>query len=92
MSVGIESLVRAEGMLPLVEPEGVSAALVGAPPRLVDRCFGIDDEPVEVQDDGFDAQRVLVRKSMVRSQLLTAASRSYASGLSSLKKAWRVPG
>jgi hypothetical protein len=61
VSVGIESPMRAQGMLPLVEAQGVSAALVGAPPRFVDRCFSVDDESVEIQDDGRCFQRFLVR-------------------------------
>ena len=90
--VGIEASVRAESMLPLLEAERVPPALVGALPGFVDRGLGVDDEAVEVENDGFDAQRFLVRWSIVRSQLLTAASRSYTSGRSSLKKACFVPG
>ena len=92
VGVGVEATVGAEGVLPLVEAQGLPATLVGALPGLVDRRFGVDDETVEVQDDGVDAQRYLVRWSIVRSQLLTAASRSYTSGRSSLKKACFVPG
>lgn len=61
VAVGIEPAMRAQGMLPHVEPERLSAALVGATPRLVDRCLGVDDQPVEIQDDGFCLQRFLVR-------------------------------
>ena len=61
VAVGIEPAMRAQGMLPHVEPEGLSAALVGAAPRLVDRCLGVDDQPVKIQDDGFYLQRFLVR-------------------------------
>jgi len=92
MLVGVEAAVGPEGVLPLVEAEGLPAPLVGATPGLEDRRLRIDDEAVEVEDDGVDAQSCLVRKSIVRSQLFTAASRSYTSGRSSLKKAWRVPG
>jgi hypothetical protein len=74
--VGVEASVGAEGVLPLVEAEGLAPALVGALPGFVDRGFGVDDEAVEVEDEGVDAQRYLVRWSIVLSQLLTAASRS----------------
>jgi hypothetical protein len=74
--VGVEAPVGAEGVLPLVEAEGLAPALVGALPGFVDRGFGVDDEAVEVEDDGVDAQRCLARWSIVLSQLLTAASRS----------------
>jgi len=90
--VGIEPSVRSQGVLPLVQAEGLPSPRVGVAPGLEDRCLGVDDETVEVENDGLDAQSCLVRKSIVRSQLLTAASRSYASGRSSLKKACRVPG
>jgi hypothetical protein len=76
VGVGVEAPVGAEGVLPLVEAQELAAALVGAAPGLEDRGLGVDDEAVEVEDDGFDDQSCLVRKSIVRSQLLTAASRS----------------
>jgi hypothetical protein len=74
--VGVEAPMGSKGVLPLVQAEGLAAPLVRAPPGLEDRCLRVDDQTVEVEDDGVDAQSCLVRKSIVRSQLLSAASRS----------------
>ena len=59
--VGVEASVGAQRVLPPVEAQRLPATLVGALPGFVDRGFGVDDEAVEVENDGFGAQRFLVR-------------------------------
>ena len=50
----VEAPVRAQGVLPLLEPERLAASAVGREPRLEDGRLGVDDEPVEVEDDRAD--------------------------------------
>ena len=49
---GVEALVGPERVLPLAEADGAAAATVGRAPRLEDGRLGVDDQPVEVEDDG----------------------------------------
>jgi hypothetical protein len=54
----VEAPVRPERVLPLVEPDGVAVPAVGGVPGLEDGGLRVDDEAVEVEDDGGDrAQR-----------------------------------
>ncbi len=53
----VEGPVRAEGVLPEVEAEVVAVAPVGLEPRFEDRRLGVDDQPVEIEDDGPDRLR-----------------------------------
>lgn len=52
MLEGVEAPVGAERVLPLLEAERLAAPSVGREPRLEDRRLGVDDETVEVEDDG----------------------------------------
>jgi hypothetical protein len=52
----VEPAVGTQGVLPLLEAERLGVATVGREPRLEDRRLGVDDEPVEVEDDGGDVQ------------------------------------
>ena len=54
MLQGVEPTVGAQGVLPLLESERLSAAAVGREPRLEDGRLGVDNEPVEVEDDRAD--------------------------------------
>jgi hypothetical protein len=51
----VETPMGSQGVLPLVEADGAAAAAVGRDPRLEDGGLGVDDESVEVEDDGGDA-------------------------------------
>jgi len=51
---GVEAAVGPEGVLPLLEANRVASAAIGGEPGLEDRRLGVDDEPVEVEDDGSD--------------------------------------
>jgi hypothetical protein len=50
----VEPAVGPEGVLPLVEADRPAPPAVGGEPRLEDGGLGVDDEAVEVEDDGGD--------------------------------------
>ena len=53
----VEPPVGPERVLPFVQADRLATALVGGEPRFEDRRLGVDDEAVEVEDDGGDPGR-----------------------------------
>jgi len=72
----VEAPVRPQGVLPLLEAERLAAAAVGREPRLEDGRLGVDDEPVEVEDDRGDPVGQKTRPSAPRRRRLRRAGRN----------------